>query len=290
VSRRFLAVDVGGTDVKWAVAEDGKLGEVERAPTRRPGAEQLVDQLRRLHAGLAGDDPLPWALCVTGLVDPERGVVLRSGSLALEDVPLQDALGDGGERPRLVANDVAAAALGEGDDNTLALLQIGSGVAGRSVVDGAVQAGVHGLAGELGHLVFVTGGRPCVCGLDGCVEAYAGMASIRRRYAELGRPAPSAAGVPADAARDRDAAEVLDDALRAIGFAVAALVSACDPGTVRLGGGVAAAWGETLRAAVEDGLRARVPHELSSGTKVELSRLGERAPLIGLLRLAGVQG
>jgi glucokinase len=289
VSPRFLAVDVGGTDVKWAVADSGAVGEVERTPTRRPGAEKLVDQLLGLHAELARDGPLPWALCVTGLVDPERGVVLRSGSLGLADVPLQDALAERGERPQLVANDVTAAALGEGRNATLALLQIGSGVAGRSVVDGAVATGAHGLAGELGHLVFAPGGRRCVCGLEGCVEAYAGMASIRKRYAELGLPTPAAADVLAAAARDAAAADVLDDALRAVAFAVAALVSVCDPGVVRLGGGVAAAWGETLRAAVEEGLRARVPREVSGGTKVELSRLREHAPLLGLLHLAGVR-
>jgi len=287
VSPRFLAVDVGGTDVKWAVADNGVLGEVERTPTRQPGAEKLVDQLLGLHAELARDGPLPWALCVTGLVDPDRGVVLRSGTLGLADVPLQYALAERGERPLLVVNDVTAAALGEGRNTTLALLQIGSGVAGRSVVDGVVVTGAHGLAGELGHLVFAPGGRRCVCGLDGCVEAYAGMASIRRRYAELGLATPAAADVVAVAACDDAAAEVLDDALRAVAFAVAALVSVCDPGVVRLGGGVAAAWGETVRAAVEDGLRARVPRDVSGPTKVELSRLRERAPLLGLLHLAG---
>ena len=177
--------------------------------------------------------------------------------------------------------------MGESRNDTLALLQIGSGVAGRSVVDGAVAVGVNGLAGELGHLVFITGGRACVCGLVGCVEAYAGMATIRRRYAELGLPPPSAGGVVTDAARDVDAAKVLADALEAIAFAASALVSACDPGIIRLGGGVAAAWGETLRGAVEHGLRGRVPVELSSRTRVELSQLRDRAPLIGLLQMSG---
>ena len=283
----FLAVDVGGTEIKWAIAQNGELGNVERAPTRRPAAERLVDQLSTLHAKLAARGPLPWAICVTGLVDVERGVVVRSGSLAVEGFPLRAALGERGERPRLVANDVTAAAVGESRNDTLALLQIGSGVAGRSVVEGAVAVGVHGLAGELGHLVFITGGRACVCGLDGCVEAYAGMATIRRRYAELGLPPPSAGGVVTDAARDVGAANVLADALEAIAFAASALVSACDPGIVRLGGGVAAAWGETLRGAVEHGLSARVPVELSSRTRVELSQLRERAPLIGLLRMSG---
>src|SRR6185437_13129459 len=109
-------------------------------------------------------------------------------------------------------------------------------------------------------------------------EAYAGMATIRKRYSELGRTAPSALQVLADAATDRDAAELLDDALSAIAFAAAVVVIAYDPGTLRLGGGVAAAWGERLRAAVVPGLSER--------TRFELSRLGDRAPLLGLLHLA----
>ena len=112
------------------------------------------------------------------------------------------------------------------------------------------------------------------------------MATIRKRYSELGRTAPSALQVLADAATDRDAAELLDDALSAIAFAAAVVVIAYDPGTLRLGGGVAAAWGERLRAAVESGVADRVVPGLSERTRFELSRLGDRAPLLGLLRLA----
>jgi glucokinase len=220
------------------------------------------------------------------MVDAAAGRIVRSGSLGLTDEPILDRLAEAGERPRLVVNDVVAAALGEAAGGTLALLQIGSGVAGRNVVNGNVVAGAHGFAGELGHLVFETGGRACTCGLAGCVEAYAGMAAIRARYAELGLSAPSARELVAAAASDGKAAELVDDALRAIVFAAAAVVSVCDPGTLRLGGGVAAAWGETLRAAVEDGIARRVPPELSTRTSVELSRLRERAPLLGLLQLA----
>lgn len=283
---RLLVVDVGATDVKWAVAIDGALGAVQRAPTRRDSIRQLIDQLSGLHSDAAAGERLPWALCTAGIVDTTRGRILWSGNLGLEDEPIVERLAAAGSRPRLIVNDVDAAAVGEAAGGTLGLLQIGSGVAGRIVVDGAVLSGAHGYGGEVGHLVYLPGGRPCICGLAGCVEAYAGMRTIRKRYSELGRTAPSALQVLADAATDRYAAELLDDALSAIAFAAAVVVIASDPGTLRLGGGVAAAWGEKLRAAVESGVADRVPPGLSKRTRFELSRLGERAPLLGLLHLA----
>ena len=286
MARRFLVVDVGATDVKWAVATDGALGPVQRTPTRRGSVRQLVDRLSGLHSDAAAGEPLPWALCTAGIVDAAGGRILWSGNLGLEDEPIVEQLAATGSRPQFIVNDVDAAAVGEAAGGTLALLQIGSGVAARVVVDGAVLSGANGYAGEVGHLVYLPGGRPCICGLVGCVEAYAGMRTIRERYTELGRTAPSALQVPADAASDRDAAELLDDALGAIAFAAAVVVIAYDPGTLRLGGGVAAAWGEKLRAAVEDGVAQRVPAGLSRRTHFELSSLGERAPLLGLLRLA----
>jgi glucokinase len=286
MARRLLVVDVGATDVKWAVATEGALGAVHRTPTRRDSIRQLIDQLSGLHSDAAASEPLPWALCTAGIVDTGRGRILWSGNLGLEDEPIVEHLAAAGSRPRFIVNDVDAAAVGEAAGGTLALLQIGSGVAGRMVVDGAALSSAHGYGGEVGHLVYLPGGRPCNCGLAGCVEAYAGMTTIRKRYSELGRPAPSALQVLADADSDRDAAEILEDALSAIAFAAAVVVIAYDPGTLRLGGGVAAAWGERLRAVVESGVADRVPPGLSKRTRFELSRLGERAPLLGLLHLA----
>ncbi len=286
MAARFLVVDVGGTSTKWAVAHEGVLGRVHRTPTERATPRRLFEQLGRLHADAAGTAPLPWALCVAGLVDTRSGRVVSASNLPLLDEPILDRLEALAARPQLVVNDVAAAAAGEADGGTLALLQIGTGVAGRLVVDGAVLSGVHGYGGEVGHLVFVPGGRECACGRFGCVEAYAGMAVLRREYEKLGRPAPSPRQLLEDAGMDAEAAQLVEEALAALAFAAAALLTAGDPGTLRLGGGVAAAWGETLRAAVGSAATARMPPGLGPRTRFELSRLGERAPLLGLLRLA----
>jgi glucokinase len=286
VAGRFLVVDVGGTDTKWAVADDGVLGDVRRTATEVDTASRLFEQLGALHADVARAEPLQWALCVAGLVDTKRRRVVSSANLPLRDEPLIDRLAALGIPPQLVANDVAAAAAGEAAGGTLALVQIGSGVAGRVVLDGEVVSGVHGYGGEVGHLLFVPGGRECACGRFGCVEAYAGMAALRRQYVELGRSPPSPGQLLADAETDKASARLVEEALSALAFAAAALVTVSDPGTIRLGGGVAAAWGERLRATVEADVSRRVAPGLGPQTRFELSPLGERASLLGLLQLA----
>jgi glucokinase len=281
----FLAFDVGGSWIKWATIVDGEAEEHPREPVAH-GADELVSQIGRLYERAAGGDRLAWGLCMAGLVDAERGTVGYSINLGLRNVPIVELLEAELPSPRVFENDLVAAAVGEAEGGTLALIQIGTGIAGRFAVDGAVPSSASGHAGEIGHLRFRAEGRLCACGNRGCAEAYGGWGAIRRRYEEAGQPVISPAALLREAEVDPWAREVLDDALEAIGFAAAALVAVCDPGTLRVGGGVAAAWGETLLAAVRRAIDTQVLPELAAATRVEASRLGERASLLGLYELS----
>jgi glucokinase len=267
----LFAVDVGGSSVKSALVVDGRVDDVSREPVAQD-LEGLVQQLKRLHDGTAA-----WGLCLPGRV--EHGRVRGAANLGIDDAPLVELLGD--PPPAVFVNDLLAATVGEARGGTLALLQVGTGIAGRFAVEGRVPPSATGLAGEVGHLVFREGGRLCSCGRPGCAEAYGGWSGITARCAEAGR-----AATPEDLLDAYWAREIVDDALDAIGFAAAALVAAHDPGTLRIGGGVAAAWGETLLEAVRAGVRVRVLPEVSEATKVEQSKAGEAAPLLGLYELA----
>ena len=48
------------------------------------------------------------------------------------------------------------------------------------MLDGQPWTG-RGAAGEIGHVVVRIGGERCACGRRGCMEAYAGRASMERR-------------------------------------------------------------------------------------------------------------
>jgi glucokinase len=261
----FFAVDVGASWVKYGLAG----GDVEREPVAR-GLDALVAQIARLRDA-AGVEP--WGLCIAGLVDAGTGTLRYSANLELRDAPLVELLTASGPAPAVFANDLDAAAVGEAAGGTLALLQVGTGIAGRYVVAGRLVPSASGHGGEVGHLRFRDGGVVCSCGHRGCAEAYGSWGGITRRNPAATDPTALTAGVVAEAHE-------------AIGFAAAALVATCDPGTLRLGGGLAAAWGEPLLEAVRRALGERVLPDVAAATTVESARLGESAPLVGLARSA----
>jgi glucokinase len=284
VTGNLLAVDVGGSRVKWGTVVDGEVAELYEASTERP-LPALIRQIARLHETAGASE---WGLCVPGVIDSDRGVVRRATNLELRDVELvREFLEAGLPRPAAFLNDVEAAALGEAAGGTLALLQIGTGVAGRVVLDGEVLTGSAGMAGEIGHLRFRRSGIACACGQLGCVEAYAGWAGIGRRLAMEGRPVKAPAALLKAAERHSWASTVLSDAFEALGYATAAVVSVCDPGEARLGGGLASAWGERLTTSVRHVLFESVLAELAAATRVTTSTLGVRASLLGVARAAG---
>jgi len=265
----FFAVDVGASWVKSGTVVHGRVEDVAREPVAR-GLDELVTQIGRLRdASGAGT----WGLCVAGLVDAAAGTLRYSANLDLRDAPLVELLNATGRAPAVFANDLDAAAVGEAGGGTLALLQVGTGIAGRYVVGGRVVPSAAGLGGEVGHLRFRNGGLACSCGNHGCAEAYGSWGGITRRSPQAAEPT----ALPA---------EVVAEAYEAIGFAAAALVATCDPGTLRVGGGLAAAWGEPLLKSVRRELRERVLPEVAAATAVERARLGDSAPLVGLARLA----
>jgi len=264
LARNFLAVDVGGSSVKSALIVDGRLEEQTREPVA-PDLEGLLAHLGRL-ASQADE----WGLCIAGLV--ENGTVRYAANLPLRETPLLELINP---QPRVFVNDLVAATVGEAAGGTLALLQVGTGIAARVAVDGVVAPG-----GEVGHLRFRDDGLQCRCGNRGCVEAYGGWGGILDRYALEGWAEPTPDSLL------QDDTGVLDDALEAIGFVAAALVAAWDPGTLRLGGGIAEAWSETLIAAVRSALDERLLPDLATKTTVEHARLGDSAALVGLAKLA----
>jgi glucokinase len=284
VADRLLAVDVGGSRVKWGTVVRGEVREVHHAPTRRPLAA-LVQQLADLCAAFPADT---WGLCMPGLLDSERGVVQLAANLDLRNVNVVGALAEAGlPRPAAFLNDVAAAALGEAAGGTVALLQVGTGVAGRFVADGRVIGGPGGLAGEVGHLRFRRGGLLCACGLQGCVEAYGGWGGIRRRYEARGSAVRHPESVLDEAGRDPWAAAVLSEAFEALGHAAAALVAVCNPGDLRLGGGLASAWGERLTTSVRQVVGESVLRDMAAATRITRSTRGDRASLLGIARASG---
>jgi glucokinase len=148
---------------------------------------------------------------------------------------------------------------------------VSTGVGAGLVVDGRLLDGRLGNAGHIGHVIVVPGGRPCLCGAAGCLEAEASGPSIA---AITGRPASKA-----------DAATVARTG-RLVGRAVASVANLLDLRLACVGGSVALGFGGPFFAAARAELdrSARLP--FSRGTRIVPVGLGPDAPLTGAAAVA----
>jgi predicted NBD/HSP70 family sugar kinase len=90
--------------------------------------------------------------------------------------------------PVFIENKNNLAALSESFDNNgyknLVYFHVDTGVAIGIIIDNEIYIGSTGSAGEFGHTVVSTDGRPCVCGNKGCLESYVSIQSIMSQVKE----------------------------------------------------------------------------------------------------------
>ena len=262
-------LDLGGTKIQ-AVVTDGAdlvLGQSRRETPRRGGPEVVVFELAEaLRAALddAGVEPMGLAgvgVGAPGTIDSTTGTVHQVANIEGWDdpYPLGPALAAELDRAVVVGNDVNVAVeaerrfgAGRGFDSFLGVFW-GTGVGGGIVMDGRVLAG-RGSAGEIGHVCAKPGGRRCNCGLEGCVEAYAGRGSLEERARDMARERPtvlfdlmnergrdrlsSGVWLRALQAGDAVAEDLLERAVQALGVGIGSAVTLLDVEAVVVGGGL----------------------------------------------------
>jgi glucokinase len=270
--RHVIALDVGGTGMKAALvgADGGLLHQARRTTGRERGPDAVVESILAFAADLRahgethfGEPAAAAGVAVPGIVDADRGIAVYAANLGWRDVPLRDLLG---ERlhgvPVALGHDVRTGGLAEGrigagrGADRFLFVPLGTGIAGAIGIDGRVEAGAHGFAGEIGHIVVRPGGVPCPCGQRGCLERFASAAAVSEAWAAAsGDPDADAADcAKAVESGDPRARAVWQTAVDALADGLVTALTLLDPRTLIVGGGLAEA-GETLftplRAAVE---------------------------------------
>jgi len=307
-----IGVDVGGT--KIAAGAVDVLGRIVRSagcptPAESAGAVEtaivdLVDQVR-------ADLPVEAVgIGAAALVDASRSRVVFAANIGWEDEPLGERVAARTGLPTVVENDANSAAwaefrfgAGRGWDD-LALVVIGTGVGGGSVVAGSLVRGAHGAAGEIGHVQVVADGRACGCGQVGCLEQYASGRALLRVARELAQDHPqgastllglgdgTVAGIDgphvAEAARRRDALAlaVFEEVGRHLGHGLAQLSAVLDPGCFLLGGGVSEAGDLLLDPTRRSYVQSLVARRHRVPAEIRCAELGNAAGLIGAADLA----
>ena len=262
----LLGFDIGGTKAVVVLARAG--GEIlaeARLDEWASGAwetdlERLaacgLEQLETAGQGRAALQAI--GVSAPGPLNNARGVVVEAPNLeGWLNVPVRERLEAAFGVAVHLENDANAAALaewrfgaGRGSHN-LVYLTMSTGVGAGLILDDRLYRGTRFQSGEVGHVPIVRDGRPCSCGLRGCLEAYTGGAAVaemiredlargeRTSILELagGDPARVTARHWCEALRQGDAyAEKLrDDWLEFLSLGLAGIVVSFDPDVVVLG-------------------------------------------------------
>lgn len=269
--RHVIALDVGGTAMKAAlIGADGALLYEARRPTGRDrGPAAVVGAIADFAADLRdrgirdlGRPADAAGVAVPGIVDDAAGVAVYAANLGWRDVPLRALVSRRlGGVPVALGHDVRTGGLAEGrigagrGADRFLFVPLGTGIAGAIGIEGRVEGGAHGCAGEIGHIVVRPDGPACGCGRRGCLETLASASAVSRAWATAsGDPGADAADcAKAAAAGDPHAVAVWQEAVDALADGLIIGITLLDPRVLIIGGGLAEAGDilfEPLRAAV----------------------------------------
>jgi glucokinase len=314
-------VDLGGTKIQVIVADAAHqvLGQA-RHPTPTDGGPPAVvaaieEALRDAaeQAGVAPDRLAGVGIGAPGAIDEQAGTLARAGNLPewRDAYPLAPELGERLGTTVRLGNDVQVATdaeftFGAAREFT-SLLGVfwGTGVGGGIVLDSRPWLG-RGAAGEIGHVVVKRHGAPCPCGRRGCMEAYAGRRAMEARarkaqedgektvlfklMEERGRDRLTS-GVWSRAIERGDelATRLVDDAVDAIGVAVASSCNILDVEAVIIGGGMGVRFGDPYARRITE---AMMPHLFADDRPpvVRVAELGDLGGALGAALLVGGAG
>jgi glucokinase len=248
-----LGIDIGGTKTAaLAVGADGELSEQVRLSTGFGPAAVVATALHAVErmsllAGIEASAFSSIGVGIPGAVDSRTGRVAHAVNLGLEGLDLGPRLADRLGVDVRVENDVKAAAvgahhlLGAGGGiapDSMAYLNLGTGLAAGILQDGRLLRGGHGMAAEVGHIPIDPAGPLCSCGQRGCIETFASGSAIARMW-PTDDPLPARALFAAAHAGDVRAIAARETFLTGVAAAIRVLVLTADVDVVVIGGGLA---------------------------------------------------
>jgi len=305
--RYGFGIDLGGTTVKMACfAETGDCLEKWEIPTvtGNHGQQILPDIAKAIEDcikrnAFSSEQIMGIGIGVPGPVSP-KGVVNQCVNVGWGVCNIHEELSRLTGFPVKAGNDATVAALGEcycgggqGAEN-MVMVTFGTGVGGGMVLGGKIWSGVHGAAGEIGHMVLNREETEvCSCGKKGCVEQYCSATGIVR----LAKQFLSKTDAPTSLRKENltckdvfDAGEtdpvaqqILTQVYAYMGEFIANICDVIDPELVVIGGGVSKA-GQPLLEGIRRYFDKYVFHA-NRDVRFALATLGNDAGIYGAFKL-----
>lgn len=311
MNKWIIGVDIGGTTTKIGLFDlKGNLAEKWIITTRTENKGEgiledikvsILNKLNGVGINRVNVEGIGFGVPGPVLKD---GTVVRCVNLGWDVINVKKEFEELAGIPTKVGNDANIAALGEmwqgsgkGYQN-IVMLTLGTGVGGGIVVNGNIVPGLHGAAGEIGHIQVNDKEEAfCNCGGKGCLEQYASATAVARNASKYFEDHDTSSSVLnnhkvitakdiCDAARNGDhiAEKILENAAEQLGKAMAHIAKVIDPEIFLIGGGMSYA-GQILLEKIEKYYKKYAFHA-SYDSKILQAALGNDAGIYGAAKLA----
>ena len=182
-----LGVDIGGTNIKFAVINGGKkqyTSSIKTASASEDILKDITDECIRIK------ELFPIKTVGVGTPGIIKDGLVSAVNLPFLEFPLEEELSKRLNITVTVDNDANCAALGEvqfgaaDDCDNIILVTLGTGVGGGIIMNRQICHGNNSL-GEVGHIIIqAVDGLECPCGLKGCWERYASVTALIKQTKE----------------------------------------------------------------------------------------------------------
>ena len=187
MKKYVIGIDVGGTKTLYGIFDENMepVKVIQYSTDQEFSPDQMMDNMtahvdEMLHsAGITRDEVRGVGAAFPSHIDFNRGVIIETCDIPqLNNVPAREMLEKRLGIPAILDNDCNAKALAEHKlgagrgHNDMIYVDISTGIGGGLIINGGLYRGIHGAAGEIGHM-FVSDslGYPCGCGVTGCVQS-----------------------------------------------------------------------------------------------------------------------
>lgn len=241
---------------------------------------------------------------ISGRVRPESGY--SYSIFYFEEKPLSQILEERIKIKIYIENDTRAMLYGEymqgvvkGEKNIL-FINLNWGLGLSIFINGELYYGKSGFSGEFGHFCFFDNEILCHCGKKGCIETEASGSALYRKLLERYKEGCStilaakidkkenitmADMIEAIQKEDVLCIEILEEMGLNLGRGIAGLMNIFNPELVVLGGALSLT-GEYISLPIKSAIRKYSLNLVSQDTEIRLSKLGERAGVLGACLLS----
>lgn len=285
---KTMVLDIGGTAVKSAIAENGILTDIRETPTNASlGGEHVMELAREIITSYKRD----WnfskiGISTAGQVNPETGSIIYANHNipGYTGIQVKAILEKAFRVPVYVENDVNAAAIGEAhfgagkNEHDFVCLTYGTGVGGAIFTNGSLYHGSSFSAGELGALIVHPEFRhPNIDMYSGCYEKYASTTALIAKAMEYD-PTLTNGKLIFSRFEEEPIQEIVDQWIREIVHGLVSIIHLLNPSCIILGGGIMEQ--PYIPAQIEKQLMPAIMPSFRNLT-IKKAQLGNQAGMLG---------